>query len=204
MRRAGMALAIAALVALAAPGEGLACACCTNPGQRYVDVETLDPGRLEEIESLRFGKEARLFVGEAGVEAIKGIQNPAERYELRVYWNKTHAAVGKTDLNFTLTNPGGWSGTLSLRLPQTISIFEVDPRDSPDQGTGPVLYKEWKLIGEVTGTGAFSGTNSPKQVLTLILQGRGNSCTSAADFTHWTLVTEGTKGVYSLFGTLVE
>jgi hypothetical protein len=204
MRRAGMALAIAALVALAAPGEALACACCTNPGQRYVDVETLDPGRLEEIESLRFGKEARLFVGEAGVEAIKGIQNPAERYELRVDWNKTHAAVGKTDLNFTLTNPGGRSGTLSLRLPQTISIFEVDPRDSPDQGTGPVLYKEWKLIGEVTGTGAFSGTNSPKQVLTLVLQGRGNSCTSAADFTHWTLVTEGPKGVYSLFGRLVE
>ena len=202
MRRAGMALAIAALVALAAPGEGLACACCTNPGQRYVDVETLDPGRLEEIESLRFGKEARLFVGEAGVEAIKGIQDPAERYDLAVNWDKTHP--GKTDISFTLGNPGGRSGTLSLRLPQTISIFEVDPRDSPDQGTGPVLYKEWKLIGEVTGTGAFSGTNSPKQVLTLILQGRGNSCTSAADFTHWTLVTEGPKGVYSLFGTLVE
>jgi hypothetical protein len=131
MRRAGMALAIAALVALAAPGEALACACCTNPGQRYVDVETLDPGRLEEIESLRFGKEARLFVGEAGVEAIKGIQNPAERYELRVDWNKTHAAVGKTDLNFTLTNPGGWSGTLSLRLPQNHLHLRGRPARQP-------------------------------------------------------------------------
>jgi hypothetical protein len=195
-------LALAALVVLAAPGEALACACCTNPGQRYVDVETLDPGRLEEIESLRFGTEARLYVGEAGVEAIKGIQDPAERYDLAVNWDKTHPV--KTDISFTLSNPGGRSGTLSLRLPQTISIFEVDPRDSPDQGTGPVLYKEWKLIGEVTGTGAFSGTNSPKQVLTLILQGRGNSCTSAADFTHWTLVTEGPKGSYSLFGELAK
>lgn len=101
-----------------------------------------------------------------------------------------------------LANPGDWSGTLSLKLPKTVAIFEIDPRDSPDQGTGPVLYKEWKLTGEVTGTGAFSGTNSAKQLLTLILQGRGNSCTSAADFLHWTLVTEGPKGQYSLFGEL--
>jgi hypothetical protein len=185
-------LALAALVVLAAPGEALACACCTNPGQRYVDVETLDPGRLEEIESLRFGTEARLYVGEAGVEAIKGIQDPAERYDLAVNWDKTHPV--KTDISFTLSNPGGRSGTLSLRLPQTISIFEVDPRDSPDQGTGPVLYKEWKLIGEVTGTGAFSGTNSPKQVLTLILQGRGNSCTRRRQFHTLDLGDGGPEG----------
>jgi len=38
MRSAGLALTAAALVLLAAPGETLACACCTNPGQRYVDV----------------------------------------------------------------------------------------------------------------------------------------------------------------------
>jgi hypothetical protein len=197
-------LVLAALVLLAAPGDAWACACCTNPGQRYVDVETLDSGRLEELERLRFGKEARLYVGGAGVEAITGIQDPAERYDLGVNWDKTHS--GKTILSFTLDNPGGRSGTLSLRLPKTISVFEVDPRDSPDQGTGPVLYKEWKLTGEVTGTGAFSATNGAKQSLTFILQGRGNSCTSATsavDFTHWTLVMEGPKGRYSLFGELV-
>jgi len=204
VRRAGPALAAAVLILSAAPGDALACACCTNQGQRYVEVEKLDAGRLEQTESLRFGKEARLYVGEAGVEAIKGIQDPAERYELSVRWDKTHATVGLTDISFTLSNPGGRSGTLSLRLPQKISIFEIDPRDSPDQGNGPVLYKEWKLTGEVTGTGAFSGTNSANQVLTLILQGRGNSCTSAEDFTHWTLVTEGPKGTYSLFGDLVK
>jgi len=200
--RARVALAAAAFVMLAAPGETHACACCTNPGQRYVEVEALDSGRLDEIESLRFGKEARLFVGEGGVETIKGIQDPAERYDLSVTWDKTHP--GKTNISLALGNPGGPSGTLSLSLPQTISIFEVDPRDSPDRGTGPVLYKEWKLTGEVTGTGAFSGTNSAKQLLTLILQGRGNSCTGAADFTHWTLVTEGPKGTYSLFGDLTR
>jgi hypothetical protein len=194
-------LVLAALVLLAATGEAWACACCTNPGQRYVDVETLDSGRFEEVERLRFGTEARLYVGGAGVEAITGIQDPVERYDLGVNWAKTHS--GKTNLSFTLDNPGGRSGTLSLRLPKTISVFEVDPRDSPDQGTGPVLYKEWKLTGEVTGTGAFSAANGVKQSLTLVLQGRGNSCTSAVDFTHWTLVMEGPKGRYSLFGELV-
>lgn len=195
-------LVVAALVLLGAPGEALPCACCTNQGQRLVEVEALDSGRLEEIERLRFGTEAQLYVGEAGVEAIAGILDPTERYTLSVTWDKMQP--GKTNIGFALASPGGGSGSLSLRLPQKISIFEVDPRDGPDQGTGPALYKEWKLTGEVTGTGAFSPTNGAKQVLTLILQGRGNSCTSAADFTHWTLVTEGPKGSYSLFGELVR
>lgn len=199
--RQGRSVVLAALVMLAAPDGAWACACCTNPGQRYVDVEALDSGRLEEIERVRFGKEARLYLGAAGVEAVTGIQDPVERYDLGVNWNKTHA--GKTNLSFTLDNPGGRSGTLSLRLPRKISIFEVDPRDSPDRGTGPLLYKEWKLTGEVAGTGAFSAINGAKQALTLILQGRGNSCTSAVDFTHWTLVMEGPKARYSLFGELV-
>jgi hypothetical protein len=199
MRRLCFALAIAVVVSTA-PGAARACACCTNPGQRYVEVEKLDAGRLDEIERVRFGNDAQLHVGEAGLETIEGIQEPAERYDLSVNWDKTHPGI--TDLSFTLANPGGRSGTLSLRLPQKISIFEVDPRDSPDQGTGPVLYKEWKLSGEVTGTGAFSGTNSPKQVLTLILQGRGNSCTGADSFTHWSLVMQGPKANYLFFGAL--
>ncbi len=202
MRRARLALAAAVLGLSVLPGEALACACCTNLGQRYVEVEKLDSTRLEQIESLRFGEEARLYGGEGGVETITGIQDPVERYDLKVRWDKTHP--GHSQIVFSLDNPGGRSGTLWLALPQKISIFEIDPRDSPDEGHGPVLYKEWKLTGELTGTGAFSGTNSPKQVLTLILQGRGNSCTSAEDFTHWTLVTEGPKGIYSLFGDLLK
>lgn len=113
---------------------------------------------------------------------INGIEDPAERYDLEVDWDKTHVDAGKIRVVFTLANTCGRSGTLSLM----------------------VLYKEWKLTGEVTGFGAFSGTDSPKQALTLILQGRGNSCTRAEDFTHWTLVTEGPKGTYSLFGELVR
>jgi hypothetical protein len=31
----------------------------------------------------------------------------------------------------------------------------------------------------------------------------GNSCTSAVDFAHWTLVMQGPKANYTLFGDLV-
>lgn len=103
-----------------------------------------------------------------------------------------------------MRNAAGHQGALTLHVPGKISIFEVDPRDSPDQGTGPVLYKEWKLTGKVTGSGAFAAGAGPKQLLTLIVQGRGNSCTSAIDFARWTLVMEGAKASYALFGDLVQ
>ncbi|MBR1198611.1 hypothetical protein JQ634_17720 [Bradyrhizobium sp. AUGA SZCCT0240] len=43
-----------------------------------------------------------------------------------------------------------------------------------------------------------------QQILTLILQGGGNSCTSGVDFTHWTLVMQGPKASYTLYGNLVR
>ena len=172
MTRTRLAWAAAALVLLVAPGEGLACACCTNPGQRYVEVEKLDSGRLEEIESLRFGNKARLYIGEGGVETITGIHNPVERYDLTVNWNKTHDAAGTTAIDFIPTNPGG-SGTLSLRVPQNISIFEIDPRDSPDQGTGPLLYKEWKLTERRSAPARSAAPTAPSRC-------SRSSCKSAA------------------------
>lgn len=58
--------------------------------------------------------------------------------------------------------------------------------------------------GEVTGSGAFAAGAAAGQLLTLIVQGRGNSCTSPTDFAHWTLVMQGPKANYSLFGDLVR
>jgi hypothetical protein len=196
-----VAAALWAFFALTAPRGALACACCTNPGQRYVEVEALDSGRLEQIESVRFGKAAMLFVGEADPQSIAGIATPVERYDLTVAWDKSRP--GTTRAVFALGNQEGRSGTLSLELPKKISIFEVDPRDSADEGTGPTLYKEWKLTGEVTGSDAFASSNGPRQRLTLILQGRGNACTSGGDFTAWTLVMQGPRANYALFGDLV-
>jgi hypothetical protein len=75
VKRAWLALTV--LVILGPPREALACACCTNQGQRYVEVETLDGGRLEEIERLRFGPEAQLYVGEAGEQSRASKTRPS-------------------------------------------------------------------------------------------------------------------------------
>jgi hypothetical protein len=196
-RAAFVAAMFAALLALAASGPALACACCTNQGQRNVDVVALDGSKREALEALRFADEAKLYLGEADPDSVTGIANPSALYSIKAAWNGNQIV-------FTLKDEQGHAGTLALELPGKISIFEVDPRDAPDQGTGPSLYKEWKLTGKAAGSGAFSLGGAPKQVLTLIVQGRGNSCTSAGDFAHWTLVMQGPKANYSLFGDLVR
>ena len=98
----------------------------------------------------------------------------------------------------------GRTGTLSFTRPRTFSVFEVDPRDRPDRGHGPTLYKEWKLSAPAAGNGVFQPGIARHQILTLILQGGGNSCTSSIDFTHWTLVMQGPKANYTLYGDLVR
>jgi hypothetical protein len=179
------------LLGLAISDQALACACCTDQGYRNDAIVALDPGRLEEIGRLRFVEPARLYVGPGGLDAIEGIENPAESYPLKVV-----PAVG--GLVFGL----GGGRTVGLEFPEQISIFEVDTHAAPDQGTGPDLYKEWKLAGKTFGTGEFSAANDPDQRATLILHGRGNACTTASDFTHWTLVMKGPKANYMIFGGL--
>ena len=54
----------------------------------------------------------------------------------------------------------------------------------------------------VMGTGIFSAGIGPRQLLTLVVQSRGNSCPSLSDFTAWTLVMQGPKANYTFFGDL--
>jgi hypothetical protein len=173
-----------------------ACACCTSAAQRNVGVVPLDAGRRDEISRLRFATDARLFLGEADAGDIKGIETPSAHYELVTTWQKGQ-------LTFEFTDVLRRSGTLSLKLPGTIAIFEVDPR-APKAEREPVLYKEWQLTSKAAGSGVFAVGLGPNQLLTLIVQGRGNSCTSSEDFTHWTLVMRGPRANYSLFGDLVR
>ena len=189
--------ALSAMLAFAAWNDALACACCTNDGQRRVGVEKFDSGKFTEIEQLKFAATAQLFTGERDPSDIKGIATPSASYALQAAW-------AKDILVFTLRDKNGGAGTLSLQRPATVSILEVDPRDSPDRGHGPGLYKEWKLTSRAAGTGIFSAASGPNQLITLIVQGRGNSCTSANDFSHWTLAMQGPKASYTFFGELVR
>jgi len=187
----------AAVLALAAANAALACACCANPGQRHVRTAPLDADKRDELGQLRFAATAELFTGEADPEDVKGITTPSRRYRLNAAWEDDR-------LVFALRNQQARSGTLSFRRPSTIFLFEVDPRDDPGSSLEPVLYKEWKLTGRAAGSGVFSAGLGPGQELSLILHGRGNSCTSIDQFKHWSLVMQGPKANYTLFGDLVS
>jgi hypothetical protein len=173
--------------------DAFACACCAEVGERIVRLEKFDGGRQDKVEGLRFGNTAELFLDDAGFEKIKGIVTPREHYELQV-------SQQKDGMVFAFRDEDGHFGTLRLRWPTSISIFEVDPRDGQKQeGGGPRLYKEWKLSSEMLGTGIFQVGLTKTQFITLIIQGHGNFCT---DFTHWTLVINGPLAEYSFFGEL--
>lgn len=192
----GAAVIAAALVATTIEAD--ACACCTNLGQRRVVVEKLDQQKLAQIEMIRFDKTAFLFVGEGDAGNVKGIVSPSLRYDLTA----SHRDGGFV---FALRDAKGQSGALTLQRPTTISVFEVDPRDTDEEGgLGPSLYKEWKLTSRASGSGVFAPGAGAGQQITLALQGRGNSCTSSVDFTHWTLIVHGKTAEYHLFGKLEQ
>jgi hypothetical protein len=196
--RPGLRFAIAILAAacvIFAAATAQACACCSQTAWRHVEVEQFSQRYLDEINQVRFAKPAQLMLGEADDNAIKGVTDPEENYDLAV----TRA---KDRWTFSFRDKKGRNGTLTLVLPKTISIFEVDPRHGKDEGQGPVLYKEWKLTANAAGDGLFRATIGANQKITLVLHGRGNGCTSADDFTHWTLLVHGPVDAYTLYGAL--
>lgn len=192
--RVGAAVAIAASI-LAFASPAFACACCTHTGWRYVETEKMSERRLVQIEQMAFAKIATLSVGEADPR-IRGIENPSTDYQLAVTREKERMV-------FAFRDPQGRSGKLTLAIPQTISIFEVDPRgDTKDNGLGPSLYKEWKLTANAVGDGLFRRVTGAGQKITLVLHGRGIGCTDAGHFTDWTLLVHGPSDRFTLYGTL--
>lgn len=186
---------VLAVMILAGTRTALGCACCTHQGQRNVANVEIDSERRQQIESLRYGGKATLFAGEGDVAAIAGIEMPSGSYDLSAKWVDNL-------LVFSLRDKDGRSGTLVLARPKIVSLFEIDPRDSLDVGQGPMLYKEWKLSSPATASGVFAPGAGPRQMLTLIIHGRGNNCTSDIDFSHWTLMMQGPKANYTLLGNL--
>ena len=195
----GLAVLCGALVGLAVSLQAAyACACCTHTGQRHDAVGPLDPGKRDEIGRLRFRPVAHLFTGEADPDMIKGIAAQSSQYNLRVKHEKGRWVFAFRDKN-------GRSGTLVLAMPKSIAVLEVDPRRGERKGgIGPSLYREWKLTSRAAGTGIFAPGMGETQRITLVLQGNGNSCASAGDFTHWTLAVSGPVARYHLFGELIQ
>lgn len=192
--RVALVLSLAALAFVGAT-SAQACACCTQTAWRRVEVEKLDSSKLAEISHVRFAKTAQLMMREADEDTIRGVKDPQEDYELGMERMKERWV-------FSFRDKKGRTGMLTLSLPKTISIFEVDPRHGTDKGQGPVLYKEWKLTANAVGDGLFRAGTGRDQKMTLVLHGRGNGCTSADDFTHWTLLVHGPTTAFTMYGKL--
>ena len=196
--RAWCGLLLSVILLALGVGEAQACACCTNQGQRYTGVQKLDASRREQLGQLRFNAAATLYTGERDTTDIKGIATPASDYEL-------HVAQEGTRWVFDFRDKSGRTGTLTLPMPDTISIFEVDPRlDAREGGTGPSLYKEWIVSTKAVGTGIFAAGLRGNARMSLVLHGSGNSCTGSESFGHWTLEVKGPNADFSFIGELVR
>ena len=89
---------------------------------------------------------------------------------------------------------------LSLRSFWLVVLFSAGP---PAFACACCTHEGQRNVATAAGSGVFRPGIAPRQLLTLILQGGGDSCTSANDFSHWTLVMRGAKANYTLFGELV-
>ena len=190
---AGLVSALAML--WSATEIALACACCTNRAGRYVAVETMSDQRLNTIEQMTFAEEA--FVAQGAAD---------HPIDLQGFGNAAQLAVRQTrsEIAFAFRGEAGGTSDVTLALPDSISIFEVDPRGGePDAGLGPAFYKEWQVSGSARATGVLRPlAEAGDQKVTLILHGRGRGCTEASEFTDRTLMLHGPAGNLTLYGAL--
>ena len=188
-------LASALLTLSLATDAAFACACCTNRAGRYVNVEPLVGGRLDMIGQMTFAEEA--VVGQGAADHPIDLTDFGPTLQLA-------ARQTKTEIVFAFRGDGGRTSEVTLALPDTISIFEVDPRGSePDEGLGPAYYKEWQLNGAAKAAGVLQPlVESGDRKATLIVHGRGRGCTEASEFTDWTLMLLGRAGKLTLYGAL--
>lgn len=196
-RRLLFLLAVAASVLLL-PGRALACACCSNAGDYRTGSGKPSAYELGLMKEMRFGGTAYLYQTEAGEEESgKGLAHIATTYTLGgslvgSAWRLTFRDANKT-------------GTLNLPLPLRMSKLAADIRDGQTSaGGGPLLYKEWRFEGLVKGTGIFQPGIVAATRYVLVLQGRGNACDNAEDFTHWRLQVTGRKAGYAFYGELAN
>jgi len=196
-------------VTLLFPASSFACACCAEPGA--YSISTTKPNQYENelLQKMEFDKAAFLFMNEAGFDGVKGLDDIAKSYESKS-WTASSDYFGLMNTfsakvwRFNFKTKDGKSGMLTLPMPVQMLNFKVDIHDGKQiGGGGPLLYKEWRFKGIVqAGNGFFLSSIVKPTTYFLVLQGRGNNCDNAEDFTHWRLEISGRKADYSFFGEL--
>jgi hypothetical protein len=199
LRKAFSAAVCALVLILLHSASVQACACCAEPGTWFQDTAKSDPEILAIVGQLsrRLDKTAMLYLTAAGLEEVKGISRASETYMLR----RIPPYAREWKLEFK--DQQGNAGTLSFTIPATAIFFGTDPKDNQQAGAGgPLLYKEWRFEGPVSGTGIFKGGTTARTKFRFILQGRGNMCPAAEDFKSWILQVKGPGADFAFSGAL--
>jgi hypothetical protein len=179
------------LPVLALPTVSYACACCSQAGEWSQISQPLEGYSLEVLNGLQFATTADLYQSPAGTGAIA---SESANYQLGV--RKT-----QRKWQLTFTDAQGKTGVLSIALPKKATFFSADIHDSASgAGGGPLLYKEIRLEGKVTGTGIFAKGLKPNSKYRLIVQGRGNGCQITENYRDWNLQISTGREFYSLHG----
>jgi hypothetical protein len=178
-------LLLSVLPLMALPTVSYACACCSQTGEWSQISQPLSGYSREVLSSLRFATTADLYQSPAGTGAVA---SESASYQL---------GVGKTPRKWqlTFTDAQGKTGVLSIALPKKATFFSADIHDgAAGAAGGPLLYKEIRLEGKVTGTGIFAKGLKPSSKYRLIIQGRGNGCQIAENYRNWNLqISSGTE-----------
>ena len=191
------------------PLDVFACACCAEPGEYSIRTAKPSDYEIELLGKMEFDDAASLFMTEAGFDGIKGLKNIQKDYDANDwtaspdFFGLTNNFAAKT-WKFNFKTKTGKLGTLVLPMPAQMLSFDVDTHDTPPDEE-VVLYKEWRFKGSVqSGNGFFAPDIVRPTTYFLVLQGRGNGCGNAEDFTHWRLEITGKNANYSFFGKLNE
>lgn len=207
MKRFSFVLVVFSAFMLFLPADVFACACCAESGEYIIRTAKPTEYELELLSEMKFNEAAELFMTAGENDYLKGLKSIQKDFESANYaedfFSLTNIFAAKTwKFNFKIKT--GKTGTLVLPLPVQMLSFKADIHDGKQGGGGgPLLYKEWRFKGNVqTGNGFFRSSIIYPTTYFLVLQGRGNNCDNAEDFTNWRLEITGKNAGYAFFGKM--
>lgn len=173
------------------------CACCAERGTYSLSVKKPDAYEIGELKRIQI-QTTELYTDAGYPETIKGIKPLGETFIANcVLQNKLW--------KFEIIDEKNQSGILSFPLSATMVDYKVDYNENDEKASNATLYKEWRFKAKVSNTtGIFQFGIKPTAEYFLVLQGRGNNCTQAEDFTHWRLEIIGKNAGYAFFGKLKQ
>jgi hypothetical protein len=172
------------------PQKAAACACCSSPGQWFEYKKRLDAYDYEVLGAPRAAKAGLV----ESVAEDEGAELASSEFTLKL-------SRQKSKWTLALQGSEGEKGSLILTLGPSATFFGSDPRDGKTSGGGgPLLYKELRLEGRVSGTGVFKGLK-PDSRFRLVLQGRGAACLEKEDLSNWSLQLYGKQTRLAFYGS---